>query len=410
MTLRPFLLLAICLLGACGKKDAAPGSHSPDIATTKSTRNEGERESRSAHGDRAAKTDAIQAIDRLIREMEQAIRTRDREGEDAILTLQDAKAAIRSADPAEFDVIWRRLDAVTDPEFRDALQLLAIYHVSAQEDLIAAGLTMRELLHPGPVRLGELLSISDPTPAQLIGYLRQNESSTHRDMVAQFIPHNRFDREGLTALAALTPPLTNEESRIIVGTMAGGLLIDQGDVLNHDDGTEASRRLEMIGQLEEQGVFQKGARESYLRDLGKSHADLFVKVVPADELMARLRMDGYDGVIGTIVFDEMGGDRFDDPGSDIPHTFFTPTGTRNLPLEKTAIALGMWHMCKPTHAEAWFADNAASLPQSQQDQARAGFARNAWNEDPAAARKWVDQISDPELRAKALIQRHGDGN
>jgi hypothetical protein len=127
-----------------------------------------------------------------------------------------------------------------------------------------------------------------------------------------------------------------------------------------------------------------------------------LKLIPAGELMNQLRKDGYDLVIGTIIWNEGELDPFGSSESAYPHTFFTPDGTRNLPPEKIPFAMNTWHRVNPEAAQSWFTTNAATLPPPQQDEIRVSFALHLWSEDKAAAQAWIDQITDPALREKTI--------
>lgn len=393
MNLRPFLLLSPLLLGACEKKQTAPGSHPPDIATTKSTLRETDRKPRDHSTKLLGQEHAIQAIDRLIH-------SRKEDNREAIV--HEVGTIISRTDPAAFDAIWKKLG---EPGiiYRHDLQAKAIYHLAARGDLVAAGRIIRESAEYTDEHRKDLLWLAfhegKESIVQALQFLREIGAEQERERISEVFPEHRCTLEGVSQLKEAGYRLNLQETRMIVDRLAN----TAESVANGP--TEGSPRvstgvMETVISLEQDGFFAKGALDFYLISIGKngrSGSEDFQTLVPREKWQELLRTEGYEEVIESLIIDQVGNE-------DYPHLFFTPTGTHHLPPERINVALEAWHFRSPDGAEKWFAANAVTIPASQQDEIRVRFARNFWeNQRITDTRRWLDQISDPALREQTRI-------
>lgn len=392
MNLRLFLLLSPLLLGACEKKETAPGSHPPDIASTKSTLRETDRKPRDNSRNLLGQEHAIQAIDRLIH-------SRKEDNREAIV--HEVGKIITRTDPAAFDAIWKKLG---EPGiiYRNELQAKAIYHLAARGDLVAAGRMIRESAEYTDEHRKDLLWLAfhegKESIVQALQFLREIGSEQERERISEVFPEHRCTLEGVSQLKEAGYRLDLQETRMIVDRLANTV----EPVKNGP--TEGSQSvstgvMETVISLEREGFFTKGALDLYLIATGKSGmsgSDDFQALVPREKWQELFRTEGYEEVVENLIFVQL-------RDHDYPHLFFTPTGTHHLPSERINVALEAWHFRSPAGAEKWFAANAVTIPVSQQDEIRVRFARNFWeNQKITDTRRWLDQISDPALREQTL--------
>lgn len=395
MRLHPSLLLTMLLLGACEKKDSAPGSSPPGIANTKSSHRLAKDESRAARRERSTSENSLKDIESLIRKLNAGNLNEDEQTE----LRWEAHVALLAMDPADFDAIWKILSGLEDRECRIDFQLTAIYHLAARNDLATAARLTKELLFPGTPEderaslLGDLFFKSDPTLPEAIDFLRTIESTEDRREIARRFPRLDGTHERLMFLKDANYRLNGEESGVLMVSLAFG---GSEGWLGVKDVQDLMRT---IATLETDGVFSPGSHERFLLEVGKSLPFTFVKLFPPGVMERQLDREGYDAVIESIITTEASPDPF--ARKSYPETFFTPEGiTGNLPPGKIPVAMDAWHGNMPDDAEAWFTANGGNLLSSQQDQIRATFARNSWNTDKPAAQAWLDQITDPALREK----------
>ena len=419
MHLPPFLLLTACLLGACEKRDPAPGATPPDIAATKSSLRDDDHESLGNRRQRSVKDggqityrNALEAIDALSRDSAAGQETHGQQ--------EAVRNAIKAADPAQFEEIWKKLSGMDESSSLE-LELVAIYYPGARQDLAAAvklAGTLRNLDEsPGyrQVILAKLADISKPSVTLALDFLRDMESREDREFLASYMSFENSGAEQLLALKQAGKGLDEWETRVILrwtDPFRGSNDPFAAELPRAEVQSMFDRMMETILSLEKEEVLATGAREMFIIVAGVRHAHLFLENVPPNERVDYLRKEGAEGVIDRIIRSEFGlffaGESSDllkpVAKGEIPGYFFTATGTtENLPPERVGAAVAVWQSLDFPAAEAWFATNGPQLPVPQRDEALAGFADHVYfTKDAAEARRWADQITDPGLREKTI--------
>jgi len=418
MSLRPFVFLTACLLGACERKDASADATLPDHAETRSSLRDEERRPMVTRREREGKVDAVEMIRRLARDW----------------NWPETEAAIKAADPSEFDAIWRALaalDSDQDPLMDTAtgarrLQVIAIYHLAAKNDLAAAGRITREMLLPLckeeerlPVMKGLLNEFYFDEDVRKLGSFFEfmsDVSLEERKALEKDTAGGWISPEQLAYLVGSDQRLSSEETSLILRAFLIPALGESGvELIASEPGMKEIYRdlWETVKEGEKKGVLGKGAGDRFLNFAGVCMGDWYLEVVPPEKLGATLRLEGGDEATEGIVTKDIGRNMGNLGGYDlseeewkrrekaVPSTFFTATGIRNLPEERYANAFLVWYKYRSEVAEAWFA-NASELTPHQRDLIRAGVAktRNFWDKEESQA--WLDQISDAELRERTV--------
>lgn len=416
MSLRPFVFLTACLLGACERKDASADATLPDHAETRSSLRDEERRPVVTRKEREGKVDAVDLIRRLAREVASP------DGSYGDL-LERAEEAIRQADPDEFDAIWKELSKM-EPGIPMVMQVNAIYHLAAKEDVAVAGRIAREILFPlyedGDRRsiLEELLRHGQDGEklASFLEFMR-DFTPEERQWLKEEVHESWISLDQLSNLAGSDQRLSSDETEMIVKAFVIPDIREFAQVAPTEPEVKANCRTiwETVKAGERNGVFAKGAGDMYLNVAGIFQGDWYLEVVPLERLDSMLRMEGGAQVVEGLIGKDIGrtflkGEHVTKDGvldmeglaNGVPETFFTPTGIRYLPEERYVDAIMAWHFYRNEKAEAWFA-NASELTPHQRDLIRAGLAKSEgrWSKEEKS-RSWLDQISDPELRERTV--------
>ena len=349
MRLRPFLILTTCLLGACEKKDAAPGSHLPDIANTKSSLRETRRAEneflatlQQRSGSYPAGLHVMEVIDRYFHD--------PNVGPETMAGEEIVAAAIRKADPTEFEAIWKKLG---EADFSiDELRLAAIYHLAAENDPVAAVRLARSLWFPdlSPEERVKVLSRlawkGEMSVEGVVAFLREIGSEEKWENIAELVEFQNSSFEQLRALKDSDLRLSARETRVIVGNIDESLAPQDpfGARSLREVFASYERAMETVDLLEDQGVLAEGARQMLLIEFSSGEPDVFFEKAPPQERLELLRMEGGEQVIGSIIGSEY---RDEPPASlqstnegEIPGYFFTATGiTGHLPPERLGVAV-----------------------------------------------------------------------